>query len=349
MICRSFFYLAFDDLYFQRNFSCDLSPIQYLTLFSTSPAVTVQYIVSVTFTNIKIADNRLAKFATVAILEKATILTKNTMFSVFCQFKSGRTSTANSNLRQIETQMTAQAVVLTAICSNDCGKEKKKFPVFLSIKIVKLKFTFRLLYQRNCFQPHKVSHFFSNNFRATVLFVRTRDRVDGPIGPVHVLIKNGDTVDVWQHFGWCNQLSTIKSIQIGIFDLVHSGVAPIDSIRLIVDGQIVWPEKILINQNHSGAAIKQRFFNFWLSTPVGPIKISFFGMDGKPTGLLDVSRNDHRTIATIKVGNFNHTHSRINPINISIHPVQSDRFHFVQFGNQTCLIASIQKSATNCL
>jgi hypothetical protein len=153
-------------------------------------------------------------------------------------------------------------------------------------------------------------------------FVRCRNRLGVPVGPVDGVFEDGQGERVRQPFA--DHFPPIAPIEERGFDHVVLGIRPVDPAGGVVQGETVGPEDRLVDDAPAVAPVHLGSLDLGVGAPVGPEDQSFTGMDGDGAGFVDVVCCDDRSLFAVKTGDFDASGAGVGPEDQVVDPVESD-------------------------
>lgn len=118
-------------------------------------------------------------------------------------------------------------------------------------------------------------------------FVHPHDSVQTPIGDVDNVLEDDQRKRVTDKSGADG--SDVRSVQFGMLDVIQQSVAPVEPVRLEIDGQAVGPAEENVLEDHQVSAIEVSPADVGRPVPLGVEDETLVGMDDNGSGALQVA------------------------------------------------------------
>ena len=184
-------------------------------------------------------------------------------------------------------------------------------------------------------------------------FVSADDGAEDPVSPVNIISVHGQSKRM---FGFVPQYDNpIRAVHIASFDLVQSGVGPIQLLRFVIDGQTVGDADSIDDDILHLPTGQVRTLNGGLTfVPIGPVHARFAAVDGDGARMIFRLEPHHlrrfRDHALIEILDFQSVNGRMrigSPIKFFHGRLEGDALDAADFGFDDDRIGSVEMRHLN--
>lgn len=150
------------------------------------------------------------------------------------------------------------------------------------------------------------------------------DGLLGPVGPVEVVLEDGDAEGVLDAFCSAHDDPLVAAHKVHSADTALLGIDPVHQAQVVVDGESVGPGDTGISDGHSLLTVHAGALDLAVLSPVAPEHEAGFGVDSDCSGLVEVVADQDCALGTVEGADGDLVQPSVGPVEELVGPVDGD-------------------------